>query len=460
MKTKLFLTVFCALALLPGHGQAQQTPPRGGEPKAFNLPEKTTFTLDNGLSVTLVPYGAVPKVNASFVVRAGNLNEAAEETWLADLTANFLKEGTASRTAKQIAEEAAEIGGSVDANAGPDRTTIDGEALAEFAPELITLLSDILMNPAFPGSEIDRLKNDMVRQLSVQKSQPQAQAREKYRAVLYADHPYGRSFPTESTIAGFDIDKVKEFYSANFGAGRTHLYVVGKFDKRKVEKAVRRSLGGWREGSAIVENFPQPISARKVHLIDRPGAPQSTIILGCPVVDPSHQDYVPMLVMNSLLGGSFASRITSNIREDKGYTYSPRSRLSTRYRDCYWAQTADVTTKFTGASLKEIFFEIERLQNEPPAAEELEAIQNFMAGIFVLQNSSRTGIIGQLSFLDLHGLDESYLTTYVSRVYELTPADLQRVAGQYLEDDKMTIVVVGDIQKIRSQVARFGDVIL
>lgn len=167
-----------------------------------------------------------------------------------------------------------------------------------------------------------------------------------------------------------------------------------------------------------------------------------------------------MLVMNSLLGGSFASRITSNIREDKGYTYSPRSRLSTRYRDCYWAQTADVTTKFTGASLKEIFFEIERLQNEPPAAEELEAIQNFMAGIFVLQNSSRTGIIGQLSFLDLHGLDESYLTTYVSRVYELTPADLQRVAGQYLEDDKMTIVVVGDIKKIRSQVAKFGDVIL
>ena len=127
---------------------------------------------------------------------------------------------------------------------------------------------------------------------------------------------------------------------------------------------------------------------------------QSTVIIGVPTVDPTHADFIPMTVMDALLGGAFASRITKNIREDKGYTYSPYSELSTRYRDAYWAENADVTTAVTGPSIKEIFAEIDRLQAEPPSAEELKGIQNYLAGTYVLQNSSRAGITGQL---ELHG---------------------------------------------------------
>ena len=161
---------------------------------------------------------------------------------------------------------------------------------------------------------------------------------------------------------------------------------------------------------------------------------------------------------NALLGGSFASRITSNIREQKGYTYSPNSSVSARYRDAYWVQVADVTTAVTGPSLKEIFYEIDRLQKEAPSEEELLGIKNYLAGVFVLQNSSRQGLIGQLAFLNLHGLDDSYLTGYVQKVLALKPQDVQRVAKEYLRNDRMTLVVVGDKSKVAEQVGAFGEI--
>jgi predicted Zn-dependent peptidase len=193
-------------------------------------------------------------------------------------------------------------------------------------------------------------------------------------------------------------------------------------------------------------------------LIDRPGAAQSTLYLGLPVIYPGSPDYIPMIVTNALLGGSFASRITSNIREAKGYTYSPNSQLSTRFRDAYWVEVADVTTAVTGPSLKEIFYEIDRLQKEPPTEEELQGIKNYLAGIFVLNNSTRGGVINQLAFVDLHGLDDKYLTTYVQKVFAVTPKDVQRIAQTYLLGDKMTLVVVGDKSKVADQVSAFGQV--
>ncbi|HEX5135036.1 MAG TPA: insulinase family protein, partial [Thermoanaerobaculia bacterium] len=177
-----------------------------------------------------------------------------------------------------------------------------------------------------------------------------------------------------------------------------------------------------------------------------------------PVPDPSNPDYVPLSVVNTLLGGYFSSRITANLREAKGYTYSPSSQLSTRYRDAYWAEAADVTTNVTGPSLKEIFYEIDRLQAEPPPPAELKSVQNYMAGVFVLQNSSRNGIVNVLELIDLHGLPADYLKTYVQRVYAVTPQDVQRLAKKYIQDDKATIVVVGDRKVIEEQIKPYGTI--
>ena len=436
--------------------RAQQTPPEGGQPKDFKLPEKVTFTLDNGLQATLVQYGALPKVTANLIMRTGNINEETDEVWLADLMGDLMKEGTQTRSASQIAEEAARMGGQVNVGVGLDQTFVSGNVLSEFGTDLIALMADVIRHPAFPESEIDRLRRDRIRQLSIQKSQPNSIALERFRQVMYGDHAYGRIFPTEAMLEGYTLNDVQTFYDENAGAARTHVYVVGRFDRRAVEGAIREAFGDWQRGPDPLLLPPSPRSERVVHLIDQPGAAQSNVYIGLPVIDPSQAEYVALQVTNALLGGSFASRITSNIREEKGYTYSPFSQVSARYRDAYWAQVAAITTHVTGAALEEIFKEIDRLRAEPPAAEELEGIQNYLAGTFVLQNSSPGGIIGQLAFLDLHGLDDAYLTNYVEKVYAVTPEDVQRIAQQYLRPEDMLIVIAGDRAEVAPQVASFG----
>lgn len=435
------------------------TPPPAGAPRDFRVPSPKRFTLDNGLEVALVEWGSMPKVLVSLTVRTGNVFEPLNEVWLSDLTGNLMREGTKTRTSAQISEEAARMGGSLTVGVGVDTTNVGGTVLSEFGPQMVDLVADVVRNPIFPESEIDRLKADLVRQLAVARSQPQQLALEKFVGVLYGSHPYGRVFPTEEMIKSFTVEKVRAFHGSTYGAGRARLYVVGRFESAPVEAAIRKAFDDWSRGSKPEPPPAKPSSERSIYLIDRPGAVQSTILLGMPVVDPSHPEFVPLQVMNSLLGGAFASRITRNIREDKGYTYSPSSQLSVRFRDAYWAEAADVTTAQTGASLKEIFAEIDRLQAEPPPADELKGIQNYLAGTFVLQNSSRGGIAGQLRYIDLHGLPPTYPNEYVKKVYAVTPAQVTAMAKTHLQDDRATIVIVGDRKVIDEQVKPFGKIV-
>lgn len=433
--------------------QAQkQSPPEGGTPRDFKLPAKQITKLTNGLTTTLVQYGAIPKVNISVIIKTGNVHEGPNEVWLADLTGNLMREGTTSMDFPSIAKKVAAMGGEVNVSTGPDQMTISGSVLSEFAPDLIRILADIVMNPKFPASELDRLKNDLKRQLAVQKSVPQNQAQEKFRSIIYKEHPYGKFFPTEQMLNAYTLEMAKGFYDKNLGAKRTVVYAVGKFNDEAVKQTVEEAFGKWKEGPEV--NFPiaQPVAKGEVAMIDRKDAPQTTVILGIPTLDPSKPDYLPLQVANSLLGGSFGSRITSNIREDKGYTYSPFSRINSGYRTAIWYEQADVTTAHTGASLREISKEIKRLQQEPPSAEELRGFQNYEAGIFVLQNSTPGGIINQLSQLDFHGLPDSYLTDRVKNIYSVTPEKIQQMAKDHFKYENMTLVLVGDKKQLEKQI--------
>jgi predicted Zn-dependent peptidase len=392
------------------------------------------------------------------VVRAGNANETPSQVWLADLMGELMQEGTATRTAEQVANEAASMGGQVFVGVGLDQTTIQGDALSEFVPQMIALVADVTLHPRFPESELSRLKADLVRNISIQRSQPQTMALEEFRKIMYPGHAYGRLYPENGQVEGYTLADVQNFYRANFGAQRSRIYVVGRFDVAAAERAIRTALGGWEKGTPSTAPAPKPVSERQLALVDRPNAPQSTIIMGLSTIDPTNPDYTKMIVANTLLGGYFSSRITSNIREDKGYTYSPFSQISTRYHDAYWVENADVTTAVTGASLKEIFFEIDRLRKEPPTAAELKSVQNYLAGSFILGSSSRGGIAGQLSMLDFQGLPRTYLTEYVKRVMATTPADVQKMAQTYIDPAKMLIVITGDKKVIEEQVAPYRSV--
>ena len=454
---KMLLVLGAAMVMAAtAFGQKQTTPPAGGPPKAFTLPAHETYTLSNGMKVTLVPYGNIPKVSVSLALRAGNLNEPKELLGVADVTGELLKEGTASLSASALAESAARMGSTLNVGTGADETSFDMDVLSEFGPDAVKLLADVLQHPLLPESELARLKGNLLREIAVAKSQPGQIALARFRKLLYGDHPYGSILPTEEAVNKMTIADAKKFYADNYGAGRAHLYVAGKFDVPAVKKAIEAGFAGWAKGPAAVENVPKPKTQRLLDVTDRPGAPQATVYVGLPAPNAASPDSIPLAVTNALLGGSFGSRITSNIREKLGCTYSPSSQVSRRFHDAYWVETADITTECTGKSLGEIFGEIQRLQKEAPPDAELKGIQSYLSGLFVIQNSSRGALIGQLRYVDLQGLGEDYLKTYVQKVNAVTPADVQRMTVEYIKPEQMTIVVVGDKAKITEQLAPFA----
>ena len=445
-----------AWAQEPAATTPKQTPPAGGPPQPFHVPAHETYTLPNGMRVTLVPYGNIPKVAVSLAIRAGALNEPRDVLGVADITGELLKEGTKTLSARALAEAAAGMGSSLSVNAGADETAVDMDVLSEYGGAAVKLVADVVMQPALPDSEIGRLKANLLRQVIVAKSRPGQIALARFRKLMYGDHPYGEILPTEASLNKMTIEDARKFYAANYGAERAHLYVAGKFDVAAVKRAINESFSSWSKGSEPVVDVPKAKTQRLLDVTDRPNAPQSTIYVGLPVADPSNPDNIPLTVTNTLLGGSFGSRITSNIREQKGYTYSPTSQISRRYHDAYWAEIADVTTASTGPSLKEIFGEIERLQKTPPEAAELRGIQSYMSGLFVIQNSTRQALIAQLRYVDLQGLGEDYLKDYVQKVNAVTPEDVQRMTAKYIKPEQMTIVVVGDKAKISEQLAPYA----
>ncbi|MBV8518439.1 MAG: insulinase family protein [Acidobacteria bacterium] len=470
MRTRTIFTLAAALfatalslptsAQTPTATAPKETPPAPGTPRNFTLPAIRQFSLPNGLQVRFVPYGEVPKATVRLVTHTGNADEGPNEVWLADLTSEMMQQGTTTRSAEDIAREAATMGGALDVTVGMNTTVIGTDVFSESAARAVALIADVVRNPRLPDSELARLKGDLARNLSIQHATPQALASEKFAAVLFPNHPYGRSYPTQSMIESYTLDQVRGFHAKNFGAARSFVYVVGRFDANAVEAAIRQSFGDWAAGSPRTPQNVSPVSKRAVYFIDRPGAVQSTLYIGLPAsIDPTRSDYVSTVVMNALLGGSFGSRITSNIREQKGYTYSPTSTLSTRLGAASWAEIADVTTNVTGPAIKEIIGEIDRLRSEPPTAKELQGIQNYLAGTFVLRNSSRPGIASQLATMDLYGAGADYLSTYVQRIYATTPAEVQRLAQTYIDPSKLAIVVVGDRKVIYDQLKTYGEVI-
>ena len=432
----------------------RNTPPPPAEPKGFTLPAVTKFTLDNGLQVTMVPYGNVPKAAVRAVVRTGNIDDGTEY-YIADFLGAIMEEGANGQTAAQMSERAAQMGGNLNVGVGLDQTFVTMDVLSESVPDAIGMIADVLQRPDFPVDSMEKVRANLMRQLSVGASQPGTIADHAYGTHLYPDHPYGITIPDTTGVENFVRGDIITHHTHNFGAMRTHIYVVGRFDEAATRAKIEEAFGGWA-GGRPASNIPATdAKAPAVLLVDRPGAVQSTIRLGKRV--PALSDDLSLEAADTILGGAFFSRITQNIREDKGYTYSPGSFVDTEYKAADWQQNADITTNVTGPAIAEVVKEIKRLQAETPTAEETTGIKNYMNGIFVLQLASRGGLANQLSNVDLHELGDDYLSSYNSRVQALTPSDLQNAANEHLKVDEMTLAVVGDLKEVRPQLEALED---
>lgn len=453
------LTVLATITLcFPVAAQEQQEPPAGAEPQGFTLPSIESFELRNGVKVTLVTYGRAPKVAIRAVVRVGNLNDG-ETPWIADLTAEMMGEGAAGKSASEVALEAARMGGDLNIGVGLDETFVTMDVLSETAPDAIGLIADVVQRPDFPESEFDRIQQNLLRNISVASTRPQTIAQNAFMKSIYPGHPYSNAvLPDADAFAGLNMDQVRSFHRDNFGGARTHLYIVGQFNRRQVRRAINRAFRAWEEGRVPLKLTPSMPDEPQVQLIDRPGAVQSTIRLGKRVLP--LDETVNLEAADTILGGYFSSRITRNIREDKGYTYSPNSAVSVEYNAAYWRQNADITSEATGPALTEIIKEIRGLHESPPPEEELTGIKNYMNGVFVIRLASRGGMARQLAFVNLHELGVEYLENYVASVQALSGEDAQNAAVIHLPVEDMSLTVVGDLESVIPQleaVPEFSD---
>ena len=446
------LTVATLLAAAPAIAQDNFPPaPPIADPKPFTLPATETYNLPNGLKVTLIPYGIAPKAVVSLRVRAGNATEGAD-TWLADLTGAMMKEGAGGRTAAEVAAAAAGMGGQLNVSVNQQATQVTTNILSEYAPDAIALVSDVALRPNLPAAELARVKANLGRQLAVTLSQPGTLADVALARRIYGpNHPYGRIVPGQAQLAAYTIDQVKAFSAGQFGARRAHLYIAGHFDAAAVKAAVAKAFGGWAPG-------PEPLRIESPHtagpqllLVDRPGAPQTTLRLSFDAALAGSTADIPQRVTNALLGGAFSSRITTNIREDKGYTYSPYSAIAFQPGDALWTFEADVTTEHTGDSLREVFKEIRRMQTEAVPAEEARGIRTYMAGLFAIQNATSPAVVNTLATRDLLGLPADWTDRYVPAVLAVSPPQMQASAKASYPLGTLTLVVVGDLKTVVPQ---------
>ena len=444
-----FACLVLAIAGLPA--MAREAPPAAGEPRDFELAGSDRIALGNGLEITFIDYGTVPMVTVIAVVGTGNIDDG-EKTWIADVTTEMLKEGTTTRSAPELARLAADLGGQLFVGAGAEQTSVGLSVLSENAAAAAELVADVLRNPAFPASELPRIVADLQRSVSVARTSPDSIAAEALAGLVYGDHPFGRLLPAEEQLATYTLEDVRRFYAGNFGARRTHVYVAGRYDRPMLEASLREALGDWTAGPPRTDDPPQASKAFRVRLIDRPGAPQSSIRIAVEAPAPGDDDYLPFTIMNTLLGGAFSSRNTAVLREEKGYAYSPNSSITARRHAALWEMEADVTTTHTADALATMLGEIERMKTEPPTDEELGAIKNYRAGLFVISNSSPNGLLGQLAFMDLHELPEVFLTRWVENVYALTPEQLSQAARDWLDVGRATLVIVGDLGQVGESV--------
>jgi len=450
MKRALILTA-ALLAATPALAQDFPPAPPIADPKPFRLPATETYTLPNGMQVTLVPYGIAPKTVVSLHVRAGGVTEG-DATWLAQLTAAMMKEGAGGRSAGQLATAAASMGGDLTAGAGQQTIQVTMNVLSEYAPDAVALISEVATKPDLPASELARVKTNLGRQLSVALSQPGTLADIALARTIYgSDHPYGRVVPSQAQLAAYTIDQIKAFHAGQFGGKRSHLYIAGRFDAAAIKAAVAKAFGSWQSGPDPLRIAAPHKPGPQVILIDRPGAPQTTLRLAFDAQLAGSNADIPQRVTNSLLGGAFSSRITTNIREDKGYTYSPSSGVAFQPGDALWSFDADVTTAQTGAALSEVFKEIRRMQTELAPDEESKGIRTYMAGLFSIQNATSGAVVGTLATRDLLGLSADWADRYVPAVLAVGPDQMMAYAKAGYPLDRMTLVVLGDLKTVEPQ---------
>ncbi|MCU1265339.1 MAG: putative Zn-dependent peptidase [Acidobacteria bacterium] len=423
----------------------------------IKIPTPYQTVLPNGLTLVVVEDKRLPLVSYRLAFRTGDAHDPPELPGLTDMMAGLLTEGTVSRTSRQIAEEVERMGATLHAGAGSDFTTLSASALAVFGDKILELMADVTLRPSFPENEVELTKQNTKESLKQQRAQPSFLANEMVSRVMFGEHPYSRIVPTPESIDNTTRERLVEFHRSVFVPNNAVFLIVGDVDRAVAEQNVAKLFGDWPRSEAVPDSFPQPPDRTKrvAYVIDRPGSAQSNIVISSKGVNRTNPDYFPLLLMHTVLGATASSRLFMNLREEKGYTYGAYSNLDTRRTAGTIRATAEVRTPVTGDSLKEFFYELDRIGSEPVTEKEISDAKSYLTGVFPIRLETQEGLIDQLVQIKMLGLPDNYLQLYREQVQKVTREEIQEVAQKYVRPDEAAIVIVGDGAQVLEQLERY-----
>ncbi|HSG06745.1 MAG TPA: pitrilysin family protein [Longimicrobiales bacterium] len=438
-----------------GGGRGQAAPildrnvvPAVGAPQSLEFPEIEDYTLGNGLRVVLVRRPALPLVSLELQFQGGASAHPASQAGLAGLAADVLDEGTPTRTALEIADQVDLLGASMSSTAGYDASQVRLSVLRSRFPEALGILADVVMRPVFPEADLERLRRERLSRVIQRSAVPAALADDAFEEVLYgADNPYGAPLlGTKATLEALTREDVVAFHRARYAPGQATLVVAGDLRQEDLDELLAQAFAGW--SGTGVDARPVPVAAsptrRTIYLVDKPGAAQSEIRIGRVGVGRDTDVYFPLSVMNTVLGGSFTSRLNAKLREEKGYTYGAGSFFDLRRAPGPFEASAAVATEVTDSAVMDFVQEMDRMAAEEVPAGELRRARNYLALRLPQRFESVDDLVRRFSELVLYEIPLDFYAGYVEGVQSVDAAAVRTAAETLLGTERMAVVVAGD----------------
>jgi zinc protease len=426
-------------------------PPELGPPPRVSLPPILTRQLPNGLRLMIVEQHELPLADFVLLVGSGGTVDPAGKTGVANLTSSMLREGTTSRKSLDIADQIAFLGINLSPTSSWESSTLSLHTPTAQLDSALALFADVALHPSFPANEFERIRKTRLTELLQLRDQGPAIANIAFPAIIYGSaHPYGLPLiGTEASVKSLTTADLQSYYQTNFRPNNATLIVVGDVSPAQVEQKINALFGNWQRGDVPQLNYIEPPKSgtTTIYLIDKPGAAQSSFRIGSVGVPRSTGDYFALTVMNTILGGSFSSRLNQNLREVRGYTYGAGSRFDMRRAAGPFTASAEIVSAKTDSALLEFMKELNGIRQAVPPSELSRAkryLQLQLPGNF----ETTQQIAAALVPVTLYGLPLDYFNNYVQNIEGVTQADVARVAQQYINPGSLAIVIVGDRKTI------------
>ena len=426
---------------------------------AMKVPAPRTRVLANGLTVWAVRKPGIPLVQLRLVLPSGRVRSTPAERARQRVLGRTLLAGTNRRSQNDLAAQLQGLGGGLAAGVDAEDVSLSGSALATELAALLDIVAEVLAESTFPRQEVATEQRRLQEELAMAASQPSTIARLALTSRVYGSHPYGDALPSAEQVGRVTRRQLGAYLAERVGPAAGHLVLVGDVPPGRLLDAAEAALGDWSSGSPAQHlPAPGPFQPGPTVLVDRPGSVQTSLRLAGPAVPRQHPDAAALALAVTIFGGSFSSRLNANLREDKGWTYSPHAGIEHLQAASLLTVSAEVATEVTAPSLVEIAYELGRMATQPVSAEELEAARRYRVGSTALSLQTQSGLANQLVVLASVGLDVTWLSGLPARFAAVTVDDVLRVSQHYLAPGRLTTILVGDAGRIRTDVEALGPI--